>query len=48
MGGCGIVFAVLAWWRLRKANRVLRAAMRLHDVYMTKMKGTGENGESTA
>ena len=48
VGGVGLIFTTLAWWKLQRANRVLRAAMRLHDEYMGKLKGTGEHRNSTA
>jgi hypothetical protein len=30
----GIVFTLNAWWKIRKAKQVLRAAMIMHDTYM--------------
>lgn len=36
LGVVGSAMVVVAWRRLRAANRLLRSAMKLHDSYMEK------------
>lgn len=43
VGMVGVICAVLTWLRLRRATKLLKAALRLHDQYLEKLKGKEES-----